>query len=260
MCYDVTSATYAKLKYARHRGGDPDYLDALQAELDLLMSGMPANYHASGFSHPKLLVFTNLAPFKPQAFSWGLIPSWTKDREAAKTISNITLNARGETIFDKPSFRAAAKSKRCLIMVDSFFEHHHLGKQTFPFRIALKNEEPITLAGLWEEWTDKETGELVQTCSIVTTVGNEVMSKIHNNPKAEGPRMPVILPQHIQDKWLEPINSETDKQAIQNLIQPYDANELVYHPVRRLKGKEAIGNQPLATEPFEYAELALLGL
>jgi putative SOS response-associated peptidase YedK len=251
MCYDVASTLRAQIKYAQHRADDPALVEALSRKLEEWLKKRGPKYHASGFAHPELLVFTNDQPYEPQGFTWGLIPAWVKDAQTAKTFYNQTLNARGETIFEKASFRNAAKNKRCLIYVDGFYEHHHLKGKTYPFYVTMKDGSPIALAGLWEEWVDRETGEVVRTATIVTTEGNSVMARIHNNPKADGPRMPVILPREKQDAWL----LATDPETIKALIRPLADELLSYHPVHRLRGKEAIGNIPQALEKVDYPEL-----
>ena len=249
MCYDVQALTKLREAYAKRRGHDEASIAEIEAELEEY-DGVPSLFHASGFTHPDLLVFTNQAPYKPQFFSWGLIPFWMKDEKKAVQLSNRTLNARGETIFEKPSFRQAAQKRRCLVMIDSFYEHHHYGGQTYPFRIKLRNDEPMVLAGLWEKWI--HNGSTKHTVSIVTTQANPLMAKIHNNPKLPQPRMPLILPKEIEDKWLAPIEDEADKQLIQELIQPYDEAELEYHTVGKLRGKGAVGNRPEVLEVHQY--------
>ena len=255
MCYTVSALTQKAIKYAEHRGADPDEIEKLEKEIEELQIKIPKLYVGEGFAHPQLLAFTNEEPFKPQMLTWGLIPGWCKSLKDAQKFWNNTLNARGETIFEKPAFRTSAKRKRCLIFVDSFFEYHHKDGKTFPFNISLKSGEPITLGGLWEEWVDKETGEIWKTCSIVTTEGNEMMAHIHNNPKVKGPRMPLILDTRNQDKWLQPIEGEEDKEAIKNLIRPFDQNQLRSFTVGKLKGKEGLGNSPEALLEQEYEEL-----
>ncbi len=254
MCYTAESATLKKLKYAEHRG-DEHEVEALLRKLEELQILKTPKYHVSGFSHPQLMVFTNHEPLKPQAFYWGLIPAWSKTLADAKKGWNNTLNARGESIFEKPSFRNSAKSKRCLIYLDAFYEHHHANKQTYPFRIAMKDASPMAIAGLWEEWTDKETGVIFQTTTIVTTEGNPLMTKIHNNPKAEGSRMPVILPKEKQDEWLIDCKTDLDRKHLESMIKPLDESLLEAHTVARLLGKEAIGNVKEAENKVEYPEL-----
>ncbi|WP_235915000.1 SOS response-associated peptidase [Flagellimonas ochracea] len=169
-----------------------------------------------------------------------------------KDIWNKTLNARGETIFEKNSFKKSARDKRCIICIDGFFEHHHHGKETIPYYISRKDGQPISLAGLWNEWTDPETGEVLNTFSIVTTEGNPMMAKIHNNPKLIGPRMPVILPDELEDKWLIEVKDELDIKELEELLKPFPESEIKAHTVGKLRGKYAVGNQQEATDYFEY--------
>lgn len=247
MCYDVKSGTKALIKYAKHRGDDPEYIKKLEQELELWTKTAQAYYHVSGFAHPYLLVFTSEQPFTPQYFRWGLIPSWAKDAD----IANQTLNARGETIFEKPAFKQAALHRRCLIYIDAFYEHHHFKNKIYPFHIDMRDESPLAMAGLWENWVDPKTGEIIQTCTIVTTRANPKMAYIHNNPKQSEARMPVILPREKQDIWL----NETNPENLKKLLEPLDEHQLNYHTVRRLKGKEALGNVPEAAKEHLYAEL-----
>lgn len=256
MCYTAESLTLKSLKYAQHRG-DYHYAEELQRLLDEKRLNQRPYYYVSGFAHPQLLVFTNQQPFTPQFFTWGLIPGWTKSLAEGKKFWNNTLNARGETLFEKPNFKLSAKNKRCLIYLDAFYEYHHQNKQTYPFRIALKSGEPMAIAGIWEEWTDKETGELLQTVSIVTTVGNPLMTKIHNNPKADGPRMPVILPQEKQDEWLMDCKTENDQKHLQSLMQPLDETLLKAYTVGRINGKNAMANTEEAENEVSYAGLEI---
>ncbi len=254
MCYDIQASLEAQLKRAKHYGNEKAIKDIEEKLVPI--TDLPL-YHTQGQSHKKLFVYTDEDPKKPTVSTWGLVPSWVKDNEQLKKFWNNTLNARGETIFEKPSFRNSAKNKRCLIYVDGFYEHHHFDKKTYPFYIYREDKEPMILAGLWNEWTDKETGEILNTFSIVTTEGNTLLSKIHNNPKLKGPRMPVILPDEIADDWLKPINDELDQKTIEELIQPYPNDELEYHTVDRLRGKAYLGNKKGISDKFEYPELAL---
>ena len=154
----------------------------------------PAVYN--GFQYPKTPVITNKESDTIQLFNWGLIPLWAKDT----TIRKSTLNARIETLTEKPSFRDVVNN-RCLILVDGFFEWQWLdpkGKQKQKYLITLPNNEAFAFAGLWNEWTDKTTGELLKTYTIITTEANELMSKIHNSQK----RMPFILTKENEFEWL----------------------------------------------------------
>lgn len=242
------------LRIAKSRGNK----DAAE-KLTRLMNPFPELdlHYANAFTHPRLVVYTDAAPCDPQLSIWGLVPSWVKDNDQRKQLWNQTLNARGESIFEKPAFRASAQKKRCLVHVEGFYEHHHFGKKTYPYFIHLKDRPHFALAALWEQWKDKETGEQLHTFSIVTTEGNDLLKRIHNNPKLEGPRMPVILTEAEEDLWLSPIHSPADEGAIKALIKPYPAEAMAAHPVRTLLGKEGIGNAEGASDPFEYPELAL---
>jgi putative SOS response-associated peptidase YedK len=255
MCYNVASATKKKLTYAKHRNDDIAYIHELEKQLEELSILTKPHYHVSGFAHPSLLVFTNKSPLTLQAFRWGLVPSWVKDLKTAKTISLQTLNARSETIFEKPSFRIPANEKRCLIYIDAFYEHHYVNGKTYPFHISMADDSPLILAGLWDEWIDKETGEILKTVSIVTCIGNKTLTKIHNNPKAEGPRMPVILSRENQDQWLQELNGVNTKDALMPLAIPFPDEKLKYHTVHKILGKSTLGNIPEAEQPYKYPEI-----
>ena len=252
MCYDIKTTLETQLKRAK-RFNDEKSIRALEKKL-LPYTDLPL-FHVSGFSHPRLLIYTNDSPHIPIVASWGLVPHWVKDKVQLKKIWNNTLNARGETIFEKPSFRTSSRHRRCLIYVDGFYEHHHFQARTYPFHIKYKNGEPIILAGLWSEWVDAETGEIFNSFSIVTTEGNSLLSKIHNSPKLKGPRMPVILNVEMADAWLRSIDDELDIKAVQELIKPYPEDELEAYTVTRLRGKDYLGNVIETSEPFTYEEL-----
>lgn len=150
---------------------------------------------------------------------WGLIPGWAKER----AIGNRLINARGETVAEKPSFRDAFRKRRCLIPADGFFEWQKLpgGKQ--PFVLRRRGGGPIALAGLWSAWKDPETGDPVETCAIVTTTPNELARKIHD-------RMPVLLGTEARKAWLDPAAAPED---LSDLLVPYPAAEMEAYPVSR---------------------------
>ena len=153
-------------------------------------------------------------------FRWGLIPSWAKD----PTISTKLINARAETIAEKPSFRSAFKQRRCLVVADGFYEwQRHQGKKQ-PFYFQLRDEQPFGFAGLWENWTNPD-GEEISSCTIVTTAANELLQPIHD-------RMPVIVSPQDYDLWLDP--QQQKPQALQHLLSPYPASEMTAYPVSTL--------------------------
>lgn len=248
MCYDISANLQRQLKAAM-RLNDETAITEINEQIEKLETSM--YHHVSGFAHPKVLIYTNEQPTIPVFSQWGLIPHWSKSEVDAKKFWNNTLNARSETIFEKPSFRDSAKSKRCLIYIDGFFEHHHLGGKKYPFFIQRKDREMICLGGLWSEWVNKETGEVHNTFSILTTKGNEALSIIHNNPKLIDPRMPVILHEENEDEFLH-LDSEDplDRERLFELLTPYPSEDFEYYPVGQLRGKDAVGNDQAAIERF----------
>ncbi|MBT8098376.1 MAG: SOS response-associated peptidase [Gammaproteobacteria bacterium] len=122
---------------------------------------------------------------------WGLIPFWAKD----PSIGNRMINARAETVAEKPSYRAAYKHRRCIVLADGFYEWHRAGDVKIPYFISRESAEPMALAGLWENWTDKESDETVQSTTLITTAANDFMASLHH-------RMPMILEPDGVDTWL----------------------------------------------------------
>lgn len=253
MCYNKAYLTKRAEHLAKRYGHDEEEVNFIREQFQKL--NISPVYHASGFDHPAVPVIINTSK-EIHLYTWGLIPHWVKSAAEAVTISNSTINARAETMFDKAAFRESARERRCLVLVDGFFEHHHKNGKAFPYHIRHKNDEPITLAGLWDEWTDRASGLVRRTYTIVTTRANPLMARIHNNPKAsEGPRMPVILPKSAEHDWLKPIHEQADKALIESLVQPYPDAALESFSVKRLTGKEAVGNTPEALKPHRYQEL-----
>ena len=155
-------------------------------------------YHASGFSTPFIPVISNENVNVIECYQWGLIPFWIKDEKAASNIRFRTLNARAETIFDKPSFKHSIIKNRCLVLVDGFYEWREVKGKKFPYHIKLTDDDSFALAGIWDTWENKNTGEIRKTFSIITTNANLLMAKIHNTKK----RMPVILRRENEKRWL----------------------------------------------------------
>ncbi|MGJ3195712.1 SOS response-associated peptidase [Peribacillus frigoritolerans] len=143
---------------------------------------------------------------------WGLIPFWAKDEKAGYKM----INARAETIAEKASFRNAYKKKRCLIIADSFYEWKKTPERKIPMRIKLKNHAPFGMAGLWESWKSPE-GISVYSCSVITTVPNELMTSIHD-------RMPVILKPEDEKDWLNP--SINDPAYLQQYLKSFDSEQM----------------------------------
>jgi len=170
---------------------------------------------------------------------WGLIPSWAKD----PGIGNRMINARVETLAEKPAFRAALKKRRCIIPADGFYEWQKLGKVKQPVRIVLKNREPFGFAGLWEHWQSPE-GEEVLSCTIVTTEANELLKAVHD-------RMPVILTRDAEALWLDPKTQDAEK--LLPLLRQYPADEMEFYRVSREV------NSPAVDKPSNIVPLARAG-
>ncbi len=150
---------------------------------------------------------------------WGLIPHWSKDDSFASKL----INARAETLAEKPSFRDAFKHKRCIIPASSFYEWDKKSSGTKqPYYFYLKDKDVFGFAGLYEEWLDKETGELVETCTIITTEANKVLEPVHD-------RMPVILKPKDYEQWLDAKEKDTGK--LQKLLAPYPSEEMTAYKV-----------------------------
>jgi putative SOS response-associated peptidase YedK len=150
---------------------------------------------------------------------WGLIPSWAKDA----SIGNRMINARAETLAERPAFRDALKKRRCLIPADGFYEWQKLGKVKQPLRVVLKNREPFGFAGLWEHWKSPE-GEEVLSCTIITTEASELLKPIHE-------RMPVILTPDAEAAWLNPDIQDPEK--LLPLLKQYPPEEMEFYAVSR---------------------------
>jgi len=149
---------------------------------------------------------------------WGLIPFWAKDT----SIGNRLINARGESAAEKPAFRSAFKTRRCLVPADGFYEwEKRKGGQKQPYLVRNADGSPFAFAGLWEIWTGPE-GEIVESCTILTTDANDLTRPIHE-------RMPVILHPKDYDLWLDP--EVKDPELLKPLLRPYPSEEMVAEPV-----------------------------
>ena len=206
-------------------------------------------YVQSAFSYKAWPVITSEKTDRVSMLNWGLIPRWVKDESTAGKIRSSTINARIETIHEKPSFRQAAKSQRCLVLADGFFEFREVNKQKYPYFIQLKNGEPFSMAGLYDNWTNRNSGEILSTFSILTTEANPLMEKIHSRKK----RMPVIIPAGQEKDWIG-FNIHQD-----SLSQAYPQENLEAWTVSRLiTSRDQSPNVPQVISPFPYPELQML--
>ncbi len=172
-----------------------------------------------------VLAIPNNDKFKADFFVWGLIPMWAKD----PSIGSRLINARGETVAEKPSFRGSLKYKRCIVLADGFYEWKAQPgrKSKTPFFIHMKDRKPFAFAGLWDIWNSPD-GSTIKSCTLITTEPNDLMKMIHD-------RMPVILHPRDYTKWLDP-SPQTPDQLLP-LIKPYPAEEMDAYPVSALVNK-----------------------
>ncbi|WP_013324752.1 SOS response-associated peptidase [Gloeothece verrucosa] len=185
----------------------------------------------------------NLAPTQPvltmvqelnsprewKKMRWGLIPSWAKDLK----IGNRLINARAETVSEKPSFKSAFKHRRCLIIADGFYEWKKEGASKQPYYFQTLEAQPFAFAGLWETWKSP-AAELIISCTIITTTANDLVQPIHE-------RMPVILPKKSYDQWLDP--TLTDLEELQSVLKPFSSQEMKAAPVSNLVNNPSFDNK-----------------
>lgn len=170
----------------------------------------------------EVLGIPNAGDREAMFFRWGLIPSWAKD----PSMGNQMINARAESLAEKPSFKIPFRKRRCIIFADGFYEWSQTpgSKVKKPFYVRLKSGEPFAFAGLWDLWQSPE-GPLIYSCTIITTAPNELLAQIHN-------RMPVILRSEDLDLWLEP--GEKAPSQLKELLKPYSAEAMEVYPVSLL--------------------------
>ena len=215
MCFHNSMSAKA-VKLAARYGRKSDTIEIAQ---DIINE----QYHVNAFNFPKCPVITSSDQI--QAFNWGLIPFWVKTEENAEEIKRMTLNARADTIFEKPSFREPIMKKRCIVPSTGYFEWRHEGSRKIPYYIYLKDEEIFSMAGVYDTWLDKSTGVEHTTFSIITTDTNPLTNYIHNTKH----RMPAILSKEDEEKWLEP---DLSKSEITSLLKPYNAGLMDAYIIR----------------------------
>ncbi|MEW6125943.1 MAG: SOS response-associated peptidase [Acidobacteriota bacterium] len=187
------------------------FIDIVEADLQPSFNIAPTQ---------NLLAISGNSVKRLTAMRWGLIPSWAKDDSLAAKM----INARAETIIEKPSFKTPFKNSRCLIVADGFYEWKKTGKEKIPFYIHLKSDEPFAFAGLFDHWETPE-GQVLTTCTIITTEANDLMRDLHE-------RMPVILPREQHELWLDA--SVKNQNVLLEMLQPFSADLMEAYEVSRL--------------------------
>jgi len=213
-----------------------------------VMPEIPDLFMISGFEHPALPVIKEEVI---ELNSWGLIPNngTVKDSAAADEYRKLTLNAKGETIFDKPSYRDNIISHRCLFPVSGFYEWREYENKKYPYYIQPADGNGFLLGSVYDSWTDTSTGEIRKTFSIVTTPANPLMEMIHNLKK----RMPLILSVEDAQTWLKP---GLMRDEIKALIKSYDENRMKAHTISpKASNAREYRNYPEIMNPYNYPEL-----
>lgn len=217
------------VKLAARYGRKSDVIEIAQ---DILNE----QYHVNAFSFPVCPVIT--ASPEIQAFNWGLIPFWVRTEADAREIRKMTLNARADTLFQKPSFREPVMRRRCLIPSTGYFEWRHEGDKKIPYYIFLKEEVIFSMAGIYDYWLDKATGKEYTTFSIITTDANPLTDYIHNTKH----RMPAILSTANEEEWLNP---NLSKDEIASLLKPFEAERMDAYVIQNDFMRKAPGDRTI---------------
>jgi putative SOS response-associated peptidase YedK len=201
-------------------------------------------YLVSGFSHPLLHIIREGAITLSE---WGLIPSFAVE-ENAGDLQKMTLNARADTIYRKPSYKESIVTRRCILVVDGFFEWRHENNRKYPYYIYPKDETVFYLGCIYNSWVNKVTGQVRDTFSIITTDANPLMEMIHNTKK----RMPLILHKEDLAAW---INPATPKTAVDRLMVTYPESGMSTHTISSDAGNPRKNrNIPEIKEEMRYPE------
>lgn len=205
----------------------------------------------NGFDHPDLPVITmNNEELICENMSWGLIPHWAKGEQQALELRNLSLNAKSETAFEKPMFQIAWESHPCLIVASGFFEWKHINNQRIPHYIFAPNDEIITMAGIYDIWTNTISGEVIKSYSILTTTANPFMAEIHNIKK----RMPVIIHEKNRSNWLK----DSPEKRVQ-ICSPIENNYLdAFSVSTKLNNPKNNRNEAWAIQPANFANQTTL--
>lgn len=272
MCYDIRYLTKRIKKYAEHVGDDPEEVARLEKQLAVFTDEVGPVYHTTAFDHWQLPVLTSSRPREFQFFQWGLIPPFVQNTHEYQTkYASRYLNSRIENLFDEkvynpklnreldnPFYRSAI-NRRCMVMLDGYYDWHWQGKQSYNFHILLRSEAPMWIAEIWRTWQSKEEDIRVDTVSLVTTDANALCRKVHNRPKAsEGPRQLAILDDAAAEAWLEP---EASPEQLRKNVRVFPASALKVYPVKKLfiqEGRKRIPlNDPSCIQEANFPELQL---
>lgn len=202
----------------------------------------------NGFSHPYLPIIKDSSI---DSCLWGLIPSFAKE-ENYRDFQNNTLNSRSETIFEKPSFKNSIKDKRGILVLDGFYEWRHFNKTKYPYYVFPKNDSVFYLGCIYNTWVNNESGEIIDSFSIITTPANILMEKIHNTKK----RMPLILDKTNIEEWIDP---KQDTEKVKSLLKTYKEEDMGAFTINlsNIEKSENLNSDEVKKE-FIYPEIELL--
>ena len=250
MCYNIAFLTKRLEKYAeRYKESLPPALFESASRMNESRDLQPWHF-VSGFEHPTLPIVSRSGILFAR---WGLIPNWVRNSHDAAEISTKTLNAVGETIFEKPSFRSNILTRRCILGVDGFFEWRTFNNRKYPYYITSATGDLLSFGCVYDVWTDRQTGEVVHSFSVITTPANPLMETIHNTKK----RMPLILQREHEKLWVSPSLQPAD---VANLIRPLHDDGLRAHTISmNANNSRNDRNYPEITDHVVYPALGLFG-
>jgi len=229
---------------------------ARKYKIDLKPAGIrpePLYYHVNGFDHkylPVVLQDYKSGDLKLEFMQWGLVPGWVKGEEQALKMRSVMLNARAETADSKPGFRAAFTYRPCLVPATGYFEWMHFKGKKYPYYLFMTSYDLFSFAGIWEEWVNHGTGEILRSFSIITCPANELASGIHNTKK----RMPVIMEPDSETMWLDTNRRKQDRKL---LLRPLPAGKMDAYSVGRLiTSRDKESNVPEVLARYDFPELS----
>ncbi len=211
-----------------------------------------------GFDFPVMPVISDENPEIIQMFRWGFVPPQTGSVEKATEFLHQynTLNAKAENLFESRLFQTAIQKQRCLVLCSGFFEWRHKNpkksnSEKYPFYVSLKDEGIFVFGGIWEKFTDRNTGEIIHTYAIITTKANDLMELVHNTKK----RMPLIIEPGKAIKWLDP---NLSNEEIKTYFQPFDSDKLKATPIKKINPRLTYEDDPGITVYYHYQELSAM--
>ena len=247
MCYDASTMT-KKAKHYADRYGD-------EASWDQLQLKFPPTYHVNGFDEPDLPVITNEHPDKISLHHWAFVPFVYAPQINGRPMN--TLNARDDKIFSTRSiYKESAEKRRCLVMLDGFFDHHHKSGIAYPYYVQLKTGAPFLVAGLWQTFEHPKDGIPIDTVTLVTGPANKEMAWIHNEPAySPDSRMICIVNKEDDEIW-----QHGDSEEARSILRPLADGLLDYYPCQPIKSNKKLkrvyqGNVPEIQARKYYPEL-----